>query len=113
MKGWPTIAALSLLLIVACSLIERISPRDLTMTRVRVTEARVRSYWRANGRLPASLSALPPQKGRDNSTIDGWGNPIIYRVTGATTVSLSSLGPDNGTGSNQSIVFAFDASKDD
>jgi len=47
------------LLTFARNFIEVIPPRDLTRTRMGITEIWIRSYWRANGRLPASLSDLP------------------------------------------------------
>ena len=100
----------------ARNLIGMIPPRDLTITRIDVTQIRIRSYWKANGQLPASLSDLPILEGRDNSTIDGWGRPIKYNVTGTTTVSLSSLGAGGTagrTGLNEDIVVTFDANKDD
>ncbi len=94
---------------------ERISPRDLTVTRMDVTETRLRRYWAANRRLPADLADLPNLKGRDNATSDGWGRPIKYQVAGPTTVTLSSAGADataDSTGSSEAIVVAFDVSKD-
>ena len=94
------------------NLIEIIPPRDLTVTRIAITGIRIRAYWKANGKLPASLSDLPMLKGRDDSTIDGWGRPIKYDVTGTATVTLSSLGADgvaDGTGLNDDIIVSFDA----
>ena len=116
MKIWRQIKLLpQSLLTFARYLIGAITPRDLTVTRIGVTEARIRCYLKANGQLPANLSDLPIQEGRDNSTIDGWGRPIKYDVAG-TTVTLSSLGADGtagGTGLNEDIIVAFDASKDE
>ena len=87
-----------------------IPPRDLTVTRIGVSEARIRSYWKANGHLPASLSDLPILEGRDNSTIDAHGRPILYQITGATTVTLSSAG---GAGLHEDIVVSFDAAQEE
>ena len=117
MRIWTQIKLLpKSLLAFAGYLIGAIPPRDLTITRIGVTEVRIRSYWKANGELPASLSELPHLEGRDNSTIDGWGRPIKYEVAGTTTVTLSSLGADGaagGTGLNEDIVVAFDVSQDE
>ena len=98
----------------ACNLIETIPPRDLTVTRIGVTEIRIRAYWKTHKQLPDRLSDLPILKGRDNATIDGWGRAIKYDVTGTSTVTLSSFGSDGtvgGTGLNQDIVVTFDANK--
>jgi hypothetical protein len=100
------------LLLLSRNTIGTIPPRDLTVTRMDVIEIRLRSYWKANGRLPASLSDLPILEGRDNSTIDGWGMPIKYSATGTTTVILLSLGAGGaagGTGLNEDIIIEFDA----
>jgi len=113
--GAPTKGLLSSLLAWASGLIGIIPPHDLTVTRIALTEMRIKEYWKANGRLPPSLSELPILKGRDNATEDAWGRPIKYEVTGPTTVVLSSLGADGvagGTGLNEDIVVSFDASKD-
>jgi hypothetical protein len=90
-----------------------IPPLDLTMTRMALTEIRIKTYWKANGRLPESLSQLPIREGYDNSTMDGWARPIKYDVSGATTVTLSSLGADGrpgGAGENKDIIVSFDVS---
>jgi hypothetical protein len=58
---------------------------------------------------------LPVLERRDNSTIDGWGHPIHYDITGATMVTLSSPGAGRSTGgpgAGGEIIVAFDASKD-
>jgi Type II secretion system (T2SS), protein G len=117
-KFWTkTMFLLKSLLLFALNLIvETIPPRDLTVMRIGVTEIRIRSYWKANGQLPASLSDLPILEGRDNSTTDGWGRPIKYDVTGTTTATLSSMSADGtagGTDLNADIIVAFDANKDE
>jgi hypothetical protein len=87
--------------------IETISPHDLTVTRMRITEMRIRDYWRIHGRLPQSLDELRPLKKRDNETTDGWGRPIEYVTTPPAKVSLSSEGGDH-----EKIQFAFRADQD-
>lgn len=113
MKSWRRIL-LKPLLAFARNFIGTIPPYDLTKTRIGVIEIRIRSYWKANGHLPASLSDLPLLPRRDNSVIDGWGRPIKYKITGADTFTLSSPGPDDsaaGAAANQAIEVAFDARK--
>jgi len=90
---------------------ESIPPRDLTVTRLRITEIRIRAYWKTHGHLPARLADLPILKGRDSATIDGWGRAIKYDVTGTSTVVLSSLGAERVVGTrdlNDDIVVSFD-----
>lgn len=92
--------------------IATIPPRDLTITRIGITRVRIRAYWKTHGRLPPSLSDLPPTPGRDNATVDGWGRDILYQVTGRSAVTLTSLGADGtagGTGLDEDIVVRFDA----
>jgi hypothetical protein len=111
MKSWRRIL-LKPLLAFARNFIGTIPPHDLTKTRIGVIEIRIRSYWKANGHLPGSLSDLPVLPRRDNSVMDGWGTPIKYEITGATTFTLSSPGPEASTaaaGANQAIEVALDA----
>ncbi|MDT4861087.1 hypothetical protein FQZ97_956780 [compost metagenome] len=75
---------------------------------------RIRAYWKTHGRLPSTLSDLPPLPGRDNATVDAWGRDIQYRVNGTSSVTLASLGADGtagGTGEDEDIVVSFDASE--
>ena len=91
-----------------------VPPRDLTVTRMGVTKLRIELYWKTTRRLPTSLSELPLLESRDNSTIDGWGRPIKYEITGATTVTLSSLGANRTAGSvrsNEDLTVVFDVSE--
>jgi hypothetical protein len=84
-----------------------IPPHDLTVTRMSITELRIKAYWREHGKLPASLDELPALPGRDSSVIDGWGQPIRYAAAG-TSVTLASLNPDAG----DDITVTFDATLD-
>lgn len=102
----PSILALSLL-----SLIETIPPRDFTITRMGVTEVRLRAYWTDHGRLPERLEELAPLKGRDNSTTDGWGRAIQYMVIQPSTVTLTSLGAGGEKGPDQKIEITFSVGK--
>jgi hypothetical protein len=72
--------------------VETIPPRELTMTRMTITETRLRAYWNDHGTLPPSLDALPPLKNRDDAVTDGWGRRIDYAVTPPATVTLTSHG---------------------
>jgi len=96
------------------NVIATIPPRDLTITRIGVTQVRIRAYWKTHGRLPPSLSDLPLLPGRDNATVDGWDRSLLYSVTGTSIVTLSSLGADGTTGGtnlDEDIVISFDASE--
>lgn len=78
----------------AGSTIETVSPRDLAVMRMGVTELRIKSYWNAHGKLPAALSDLPPLPKRDNAVTDGLGKPFGYRVTGPKTAVISAAGEE-------------------
>jgi hypothetical protein len=110
-KAWTWITSLlNELLVFVCNLIERIPPHDLTVTRIRILDVRIRIYWETHKQLPKKLSDLPILKGRDNSVIDGWGRPIKYDIIGTSAVTLSSFGADGkagGTGLNQNIAIPF------
>jgi hypothetical protein len=116
-KFWALITVIqNVLLMGACQIIETVPPRDLTVTRMGVIEVRIKAYRKSHGRLPERLSDLPTQKGRDNAITDGWGRDIQYRISGASMVTLSSLGADRKPGGEQKnaeIIVTFDASKDD
>ena len=88
------------------------SARDLTCTRMFVTKARILEYARTNGKLPPSLSVLPPRPGKDDSIADAWGREIMYEADSSGTVTLKSLGRDGimgGSGEDVDIICAFDA----
>ena len=105
--GFP----LKLLSLLSLGLIETIPPRDLTVTRMGITEVRIRDYWDVHGRLPERLEDLALLRGRDNATTDGWGQPIRYVVTAPATVTLTSLGADGGTDPSQKIQVTFRADR--
>ena len=109
-------SVLKTLLTLPFNLIETIPPRDLTVTRIRITEIRIRAYWNAHGHLPERLEDLEPLKNRDNATTDGWGRPIQYAVTAPSTVTLTSLGDEGAArddGLNQIIQVTFQADESD
>lgn len=98
---------LKLLSALSFGLLGTVPPRDITATRMGVTEVRLRAYWRAHGRLPESLDELPPLEGRDNSTADGWGRPLQYVYTEPSTVTLTSLGADGSGDPGQQVRVTF------
>jgi hypothetical protein len=111
---WAWLALVLIVIIVLTAVLlagETVQPYDLSVTRMGVTEARIRQYWNAHTTLPARLSDLPPVTGRDTSTLDGWGTPLKYDTTGPTTVKLTSFGQDRTLGSTDDIVSEFDASR--
>lgn len=103
---WAIILLVVIILLVILFGCETVPKRELTIARMEVIEVRSRTYWKANGNLPARLSNLPILAGRDNATTDAWGREIGYRVTG-TTVELSSPGDPR---SPSPIALNFDAS---
>jgi hypothetical protein len=71
----------------------------------------IEKYQTANGTLPkaadivALTDILHPNYMTQLVREDGWGNPIIYEVTGATTYRLISIGPDRRRGTPDDIVI--------
>jgi hypothetical protein len=76
----------------------------------------VEKYRTSNGTLPAArdivalTDTLYPRFTNVLVREDGWGHPIIYEVTGATTFRLLSLGPDSRRGTSDDVVFENDRS---
>lgn len=115
-KVWRWIAKLpNTLFKITSDMIKTIPPYDLTVTRIAITETRIRDYWKTHGQLPTHLSDLPILDGRDNATNDGWGRAIKYEVRGLSTVTLTSFGAQGLAGNenlNQEIITTFDADKE-
>ena len=63
-------------------------------TRLQSVRTEIVKYYITYGRLPGTLDEM----GASCETTDFFGRPIIYRITGATTVELSSLGKDGKPG---------------
>jgi hypothetical protein len=82
---------------VTFSLIDVISPREMTITRLHVLSSRITIHFRQTGALPRALDDLPAVPHRDSSTVDGWDHPILYSVDG-DEITLSSLGRDGKVG---------------
>ncbi|MGI6494699.1 MAG: type II secretion system protein GspG [Kiritimatiellia bacterium] len=87
-----------------------IPPKDLTRTRFRALEVRIR-HSLAQGQDVNSLDikTLPEAPGKDNATTDGWGHPIVMRVDGSI-ITLTSYGKDGkpgGTDQDADIEHRF------
>ena len=97
-------------------LVEEVPDDAVTRGRMRVTQRRILSYYSATGKLPRSLTDLPPDRvAVDNSTTDGWGKEIGYRVVG-DQVFLESMGCDGepgGIGKDQDITLVFNPADSD
>lgn len=101
-------------LLLGC-VIGTIQPHDLTVTRMGITQLRIRAYWKTHGKLPTALSDLPLLNGRDNETTDGWGRPIKYDAVAQAIVTLSSLRADarsDDEGPSEDIKVTFDAAEE-
>jgi hypothetical protein len=61
-----------------------------TATTMWGLKRRILRYAREHGRMPASLSDLPPMQGYSNKTTDAWFRPIAYEVDDEGVVTLSS-----------------------
>jgi uncharacterized membrane protein YpjA len=85
------VAALSAVIMFAFM---KISPRELTATRMWVIKRRILQYAHSYNQMPYSLSDLLTIEGYDNSIEDGWGRVITSKVSPLGTVTLISLGRD-------------------
>jgi hypothetical protein len=94
------------------SLVDRIPPKSLTVTRMWITKKRIMQYARATGRIPQDLSQLPSENNSDTEIKDAWGYPIIYRVLSDHQIVLESYGRDHkpgGKGDDRDIYGEFSA----
>jgi hypothetical protein len=99
------------ILIFSC--IDFISRNDMTVTRIKITEQRIRLFWKENGKLPSNLADLPILPSRDNKTTDGWGQELEYQIEG-NTITLSSRGKPGVTAivrSDRGATNTFDITK--
>ena len=96
--------------VVFALLVEEVPDDAVTRGRMRVTQRRILNYYSTTGKLPRSLTDLPPDSvAVDNSTTDGWGKNISYRVVG-DQVFLESMGrggKPGGAGQDQDIILVF------
>jgi hypothetical protein len=111
-KMWVWIIVLFVVVFgVLMSFVDWIPNRDLTKTRILVTEQRIRLFVEKNGKMPASLANLPLLPKRDNKTTDAWGRELDYKVEG-NKVTLSSPGKPGAISERErGITITFDISK--
>jgi len=96
--------------VVAFLLAEMPSPGSMTRGRMYLIKFRIEDYVAEHGRLPASLSDLPPLEGnRISSIVDGWKRPIHYAVNGhsVTLLTLGRDGQPGGVGEDADIEITF------
>ncbi|MCD4737474.1 MAG: type II secretion system protein GspG [Bacteroidales bacterium] len=96
--------------------VDKISPYDLTITRINGVTFRIKNYVTDNGHLPDNLYILPKRERYDNSIKDGWDKEIIYNVTKNGVVTLKSFGKDKkpgGEGDNSDIIMSFNVKNSD
>jgi hypothetical protein len=70
----------------------------MTETRLLVTHHRLQTYWNRHGKVPGTPAELPLEKGRDCSTIDGWGRELHWDSDDTGKVKVWSLGRDGNPG---------------
>lgn len=108
--------SLCIVIVVALNLllIENIPPIALTRTACIRAEVRICNYYAKNGRLPPSLTALPPDDpSYADSLTDAWDRPIQYSIEGES-VTLMSLGADGrpgGSGDDFDVRNVFTATQ--
>jgi hypothetical protein len=88
------------------------SPEEETDTGLSYTEDRVQDYVSKEHHLPAKLSDLPLNPGKDGRLTDGWGKPFLYAPQKDGSVILSSVGRD-GPDHAESIRFSMIDPSDD
>jgi len=84
--------------LIATSLVHVIPPHEMSMTAIGESFYRIHLYAKANNKLPEVIADFPRREGYMNSTTDGWGNELIYEISDAGIVTLTSLGADNKEG---------------
>lgn len=60
----------------------------------------INTYAAQNKTVPPSLDVLPTGQDKVNTTLDGWGRKIEYRVTEEGIITLTSFGADGKPGGN-------------
>lgn len=97
-----------LLIVSSYSMIDVISPEDMTRTAIGETFARIEIYARKNNKLPARLTSLPERPGYMNKITDAWDAPLIYIHDDKTgIVTLMSYGADGVKGGNYKNTDIF------
>jgi hypothetical protein len=104
------ITSLFMVMIGACSLVDRIPPDAMTKSAIDETEVRIQMYMKENRETPPSLTDLPIRKDYANRIKDGWGYDLQYTVDSDGAITLMSLGADGkpgGEGLDQDIVSRY------
>src|SRR5262249_15512294 len=84
--------------------------RRTTVETLQQLAGGVEKYRSANGSLPAArdivalTDALYPAYMNVLVREDGWGNPVIYEITGSSSFRLLSAGADRRPGTPDDIV---------
>ena len=76
---------------------ELVPPRSQTRAAMKALKAAVLLHAAEEGTLPASLQQLPDFAATDFPFVDGWQNPIAFRVEGDRAL-FQSLGGDGDVG---------------
>jgi hypothetical protein len=104
------------LFIVATSCGTKISPREMTVTAIGASFARIHLYAKTNGELPQTIGDFPQRDGYANRTQDGWGHELIYDISDTGVITLTSLGADQkpgGTDDNADISRSYRSTDED
>jgi len=115
-KAFLLLLAVVSTVVASCSLVTTIGPRDMPLTAITETHARMQLYLLERRQCPESLSQLPKRDGYKNRTTDGWDRPLIYSVDDDGVITLSCLGRDGvagGTGDDQDITRRFRTRNED
>ncbi len=109
-RGLFVIAVVVALWFTYTSLVCVISPKEMTVTALGESFARINLYAREHHKLPDAIADFPCRSGYSNCTEDGWGNPLLYKVANDGTITLSSLGADGkpgGIGDNADVSQSY------
>jgi Type II secretion system (T2SS), protein G len=102
-----------LLLTASCQtsrIVDTIPPKNVTETRLGITDNRIQNFWNQHGRVPTKPNELPDVKDRDCSLKDGWGRELNWTSDGTSKVKVWSLGRDGkpgGTGEDADMEVVF------
>ena len=93
------------------ALICRIPKESTTQTAIIVVEKAVCNYYSKNKRVPKTISELPDAD-KAGFAIDGWRQPLKYKVDEGTVVTISADIPTFcGSGIVHTFTRTFDCTK--
>jgi hypothetical protein len=98
------------------SVVDVITPIEMTHTAIDETFVRVDLYAKQHGAIPPSLAVLPQRSGYMNRTTDGWKRPLLYDIRNDGCVTLTSYGKDRkpgGVGEDADISRSYRAKRPD